>query len=126
MADYAVLEGSSKNNRSRVVVHTAVPNANNDAGENWRDVVVSHVTVAKGSTTSVIPATFLALISGTRQADLDAGLFYEWEINVDYDANAAPAAKQAAIEAAIAAQEADMLADLQNELRWYGQTGTGV
>jgi len=61
---------------------------------------------------------------GGRQADLDTGTRFEWVINVGYDANATPANKLAAVEAAITADEPSRLAYFQNRLRFWGQTGS--
>jgi hypothetical protein len=59
-----------------------------------------------------------------RQADLDSGARFEWSFTAVYDANDTPANKLVAIEAGITAREAEQLTYKQNELRFWGQTGT--
>lgn len=117
MADYIVLESSTKNNQIRVVVHTDVPNTNNAAGQNWRTVLTEYLE----STTSRVPVARLPV---GRQADLDTGVKYEWEMTHEDDANDTPANRIASLEAAIQAEESSELTRLQNTLNYWGQTGT--
>ena len=117
MADYILLESADKQNRVRVVVHTAVPNSNNAVGVKWRDALVGWV----GDTTSSVPVSMLP--AGV-QADLDAGAVYEWPGSVFFSADISNAAKLAALDTWVTDNEADEFTRLQSILEFYGKTGS--
>ncbi len=117
MADYVLLEGSDKNNRIRVIVHSDVPAGNNAVGVAWSDALVGFLS----DTVSVVP---VSLLPPGRQAELDAGTKYEWSLSFEDDANESPVTRLANIEAAVAVGEADQIAELSNRLRYWGKVGT--
>lgn len=117
MADYVLLEGSPKNNQIRVVVHTTVPNGNNQAGTPWGQALVGSLE----STVSRVPPSFLPV---GRQAELDAGSVYEWEFSFEDDANANANSRVTNLESEIVAREAAESARMQNRLRYFGRTGS--
>ncbi len=124
MADYILLESADKQNQVRVVVHTPVPNSNNAVNVKWRDAVVAWVgsrTDPVGDMTSVVP---VSLLPAGVQAARDAGVVYEWEGTVRFDANISNTAKLAAIDTWVADNEADEFARLQSILEFYGKTGS--
>ncbi len=123
MADYILLESVDKQNQVRVVVHTAVPNLNNAVGVKWRDALVAWVeshTPGKG-TTSVVP---VSLLPAGVQADLDAGVVYEWEGVVRFNARLSNVDKVTAIDTWVADGEADEFTQLQSILKFYGKIGS--
>lgn len=115
---YVILETGSLNNRSRVAVHTDIPAGTNAVGTTWQQALVDFQGTP---VTSVVPDS---IMPGGRQAELDAGSKYEWTLSAVYDANASNANKLLAVEAQITAEESAMLDDLQDKLRFWGQTGT--
>jgi len=119
MADYIVLTTDSRNNSSRVVIHSITPIGTNEVGKTFAQAIVDER--ATPTFTSAVPASELP---GGRQVALDNGTVFEWEKNIDYNANDLPAAKQAVIEAEINATEPQMLEDIQDRMRFYGFVGT--
>ncbi len=116
---YVILDTGQRNDRSTLVVHTEVPVGNNEVGTPWADALVE--SLGGAPITSQVP---VSIMPGGRQAELDVGTRFEWRFTAAYDANDAPAAKLVVVESQISAREANELAFMQNELRFWGQTGS--
>lgn len=119
MPDYLILGTSQKNDRSVVVVHTTTPGGTNTAGVTWVQCLIDQLDGQPFD--SLVPAS---VMPAGRQAALDAGTVFEWSFTSVYDANDSAVAKQTEVENQIQAKEADILTEKQNELRFWGHTGT--
>jgi len=98
------------------------PDVNNSAGTNVRTAVSEYVTDRDGGTTTKAPA----LPAAVTQANLDAGVFYEFSFTIEVLVTDTDAAKRAAVEANLASQEAAQLQDLQDQLGLWGWEGQAV
>ena len=94
MSNYHVLEiNERKKDRARVAFHFAVPAEQNVATKDLSDCYAEH----EGPLTSVVPD--LGTTDATELAAIVAGTVIERVETVQYDANAANAAKLAVVEA---------------------------
>ncbi len=116
---YVILQTAPLNNSSFVVVHSTVPPGNNQAGTPWTTALVEY----KGGApiTSLVPTS---LLSTGIQDQLDNGTRYEWSFTGTYGANDPSTGKRDQLESQLAAQSTGMRDDLQDTLRWWGQTGS--
>ncbi len=131
MAEYVILEAKARGNGQIVVVHTATPagSAGQQAGLPWSQVLVEWKTWNNEGTLSEIPPLMLENKVPGRQASLDAGTHFEWRLEPPSSTNAYEkgenlAARVAKIEAEIVLQEAEMIAELEEQLRWWSVDGS--
>lgn len=111
MADYYILGVNKYGTAAQVVMHFAVPDANNDAGVNYRVALVEML----GSTTSVVPG-----LDAGEQALLDAGERYEHSITFNTHVGESLAQKRARLDAKWATLSASVIAELAVRLSVWG------
>ncbi len=115
--DYVILTNSDKGHRISGFAHSDVPNGKNEANTFWTQALIEYLE----STVSQVPSSVLP---AGRQTELDSGTKYEWLFTVGVNANDTPADKEATVQAFLVAEEADILAELQNRLDFWGKTGS--
>jgi hypothetical protein len=115
---YVILGSGQLNDRSEVAVHTETPGGVNGAGTLW---TVALSESFGGTFNSVVPVD---IMPGGRQAELDTGIRFEWVFTAVYDANDTNPDKLTEVESQLVTLEAVQLTHRQNELRFWGQTGT--
>jgi len=121
MSDWHALEQSALGNRLTLVVHTAVPNTNNDASPtpvNHRTAAVEYQTAKLGGTTSQV----IGLSTG-EQDQLDGGELVETTMSVDFNANHTPAQRHTAVGLAATAEQAKVGGNMSNILQYWGGSG---
>lgn len=119
--EYKITVNSDKENRVQGFAYSVVPAGTNVASVTWKLALVEYLVDSKVFGTTSEAPSLPAVVS---QTDLDAGNFYEWPFSVDLDAKDTPAAKEATVQAALVAEEAEILAVLQNRLRFWSREGT--
>lgn len=102
-------------NRMRFVIHVAVASANNSAGINWRTVLVRSGIGGK----TILPDGdgTGGTISAAEKAEVLAGSIYEAVL----DEKTWPTSN-AELDALFNTRRVQILADLQNRLKYYGAT----
>lgn len=101
-----------------VIIHVAIPSANNLAGINYQTIMV-----AAGLNTTVLAQGSNAWqIDSTDYTALIAGGIYEFSVQVT-PIGANTAAIVAYVAALVTAQQAEMLAALQAQYQYWGATG---
>ena len=124
MSDWHALASSDKGNRIQIVVHTAVPDTNNDAAPtpiNHRVAAAEWATLNQGSTTSVVPG-----LAGAEQTQLDNGELIESQINVQFDATQTPGQRHTAVATAAGVEQANVGADMIKVLQYWGGDGSAT
>lgn len=126
MAHYIVLRTSDDGSTRHVqgLAYSTVPGGNNDAGTPWVEIAVGYMTWRnrryQGGTTAAIP------VAAATQAALDGGALFEWRFDVAFPTSHTNPQAVAAIEAGINAQEAPMLTELGQTLRYWGHEAESV
>jgi hypothetical protein len=123
MAHYIVLVTGEEGTDRRVwgAAFSNVPGGNNDAGVPWVDVVRGYRRWSNRKYGGSLAA--VAEVDATTQAALDAGTMFEWRWATSFPQTHTNPQAIAAIEAAINAQEAEMISKLSVELRYWGFEG---
>ncbi len=111
MADYHILGVNKYGTAARVVMHFAVPDANNDAGMNYRAALVEML----GATASAVPS-----ITPVEQALLDAGELYEHSMMFHTHTGESLAQKRTRLDARWTALGASVIAELAIRLSVWG------
>lgn len=115
MSDIHLLDQVTKQDSIRCAFHIAIPAAgNNEAGIQWRTAIVQYQTQNGAAIESAVPGL------DTTAHDLDDGSVYEKLETVRFAADATPAVKAAAIQAAYTARKSALLQNAQNVLEWWG------
>lgn len=112
-------------NRDRLdgYAYYTVPAGTNIVGTSWQTCVAEHTTATRDTgTTSQAPA----LPTGVTQPDLDSGAFYEEQFVFEVDLNNDDATKEANLQAYLTAREAEITAELQAKLQFWGREGVTV
>lgn len=112
--DYHILEQSKKLDSVRVAFHINIPGTSNFAGVSWQ-------LALKQSRSPVTQITFLSAPEVTQISD---GEVFEIIKTVVFSANLTKVQKRDVIEAEWMAMQASILAELQNELDFWGFEGT--
>lgn len=118
--EYVILTNSDKGNLISGFAHSVVPAGNNVPGTPWSQALTEYLATTINGTVSQVPSSVLP---GGRQVELDNGTKYEWPFRVGVNANDTDGAKEATVEAALVAEEAEIIVELQNRLRFWGRTG---
>ncbi len=118
MADMHILDGDGS--RWRVVMHFAVPSANNAVGVNYRTALVSS---GLGGTTVMEEGTGDGQITAAEKGLIESGAVHEHSVQVSADGTGqTTGGRQALLRALYAAEEAATIARLQTQLRFFGHT----
>lgn len=118
--EYKLTSTTALKNRVSGFAYVQPPDVNNSAGTNVRVAVAEYVTDRDGGTTTKAPS----LPAAITQANLDAGVWYEFSFSYQLDANQTDAAKKDEVEANLAGEEAAQLQSLQDQLGLWGWEGT--
>lgn len=122
MSDIHVLAGDGRGKFS-VVMHFAVPDANNSAGGggvSWRTALINS---GIGGSTSMTIGDGPAQITQAEADLIAAGELYEHRANFPLEsAGTVPASQQAALRALCVRKKAATIADLQRRLKYFGHT----
>ena len=119
MADIHILAGDGRKHW-RVVFHLDVPDADNDVGVNYRTALANS---GLGGTSVMAEGTGPGQITTAELALVAAGQVYECVESVRSDTRGQTEASQrAALKAAYAKAETDILARLQRQLKYFGYT----
>jgi hypothetical protein len=117
MADYHVLTMDAKVDSANVVFHFTIPDENNFAARNKRDVVKAFLEAsAEGGT---ITSDYPFIVAG-ELTQMQAGEIYEHPETVEFDGNLTMAQKRDIIDARWTALNTAVLARLDNEMDFYG------
>ena len=103
-------------------MHFAVPNANNAVGVNYRTALKNS---GLGGSTAMVEGDGPGQIVTAEKEQIEAGALYEHRFGFSVEGNgAAPATIQAALRAAYVREEALKIAQLQEQLKYFGYTET--
>jgi len=125
MAHYKVYTTYENDDGSLAVsgaAYTAVPGGNNTVGVPWTTAIVGFVTF-KGRRFGGQALQASSPVSQAIQDELNAGTLFEWRWHVTVPAAATNPEAVALIEAEVNAQEAVMVTDLSDTLRYWGFEG---
>lgn len=117
MSDIHILTTSA--GRTRLVLHIAVPDANNSVSVNYRTALLSS---GIGGTTSLPDGDGTAgTISSAEKSAIEAGEIYETSASLDIDGQGTTTgSRAAAIRAEYVSRKAAIVALLQRRLKFYG------
>lgn len=118
MADFHVLETNPQKDVARIAIHVTVPAGNNAAGKSWSSAVLGHLG---GTQSTKVP--WLAATNPTEATAITNGSAYEFVESVQFNANDTNANKLSAMQAHVAARQAQILSRLQDTLRFWGYDG---
>jgi hypothetical protein len=121
MADIHVLTGDGLG-KWTMVFHYTVPDANNAIGTSYRTALKNS---GLGGTSQMEEGAGPGQIAGDELALIAAGELYEFSISLPAESGATDNAEMLAFIRVMYAQyEAEVMADLQKRLRYYGYTAT--
>jgi hypothetical protein len=120
MADIHLLAGDG-NGCWTVVMHIAIPSANNNAGVNWRTALVNS---GLGGTTAMTEGDGTnGTISTAEKESIEAGAIYEHSRPFRLESATTGVPEQrAALRALYAQQDAIVIAEIQRRLKYFGHT----
>ena len=107
---------SGKSEWINVIFHISVPDSDNAAGRNFRDVVKAHAEVEQGGTIS----SQYPFIQSAELTQLQNGELYEYPERVRFDANLTIIQKRNIIDARYTALASSMGAKLEKWFEFYG------
>ncbi|KKN63607.1 hypothetical protein LCGC14_0500560 [marine sediment metagenome] len=111
MADYHILGVNRYGTAAQVVMHFAVPDANNDAGVNYRVALVEML----GGTASAVPG-----LDAGEQTQLDTGEFCEHSLTFHTHSGESLVQKRARLDARWTVLGASVIAELAIRLSVWG------
>lgn len=112
MSNYHILQGQENGNRYQVIYHLSVPDTNNAAGVNHRDIMAAQLAVGWTSAVPHITAPEIALI--------EAGELYEFSFEYFTNPAILLAAKRDELDAKFAILSAGVIAQLEARYEFYG------
>lgn len=120
MADIHVRTGEGQ--QWIVVMHLAVPNANNDIGVNYRDALVAS---GIGGTTVMTEGVAAWEILTAEKADVEAGVLHEHVATFPIESGGKTVPQlRASLREFYAVEEARVIEVLKARLRYFGHTET--